>query len=70
MGSIAGFLAYNVEASPPGLHPAPSGHLALWESLVVDTIQRRAVEMIQQRWTDKMLRMVARALAEVARQDM
>lgn len=69
MDNIAGFLAYDVQASPPGLSPAPSGRLALWEALVVEAVQYRAAFKIQHVWRQKLERAVARALAEVARRD-
>ncbi|CAM9231022.1 unnamed protein product, partial [Hapterophycus canaliculatus] len=67
MGNIAGCMALNIQALPPGIHPAPSGHFALWETLVMEVVRTRAVVMIQQQWRKKMERAVARALAHVAR---
>lgn len=65
---IAGFMtSHDVLASPPGLHPAPSGPAALWEILVLDIVRARAAEMIQQEWRKKIERAVARALAQAAR---
>ncbi|CAM9304017.1 unnamed protein product, partial [Ectocarpus sp. 12 AP-2014] len=65
--NIAGFMAYNVQAFPPGIHPPPSGRFALWERLIVDAVRTRAVTKIQLEWRKKMERAVARALAHVAR---
>lgn len=70
IANIAGFMAYNVQAFPPGIHPAPSGRFALWERLIVDAVRTRAVTKIQQEWRKKMERVVARALAHVARLEM
>ncbi|CAM9115968.1 unnamed protein product [Ectocarpus sp. 13 AM-2016] len=70
IANIAGFMAYNVQAFPPGIHPPPSGRFALWERLVVDAVQTRAVTKIQLEWRKKMERAVARALAHVARLQM
>lgn len=70
MANVAGFMAYNVRGAPPGLHPAPSRRLALWDTLVVDAIQNRAATMIQQQWRKKLERAIARALAHVARLQM
>lgn len=69
MASIAGFLAYNVQALPPGIHPAPSGVLALWEIILTDTVKCRAIEMIQKVWRDKMMRVVAKVQVGMAQKE-
>lgn len=70
MADVAGFLAYNVHGNPPGMHPPPSGHLSLWATGVTATIRRRAAEAIQRRWRDRVMRIVAWAKADFARQEM
>ncbi|CAN0018446.1 unnamed protein product [Ectocarpus sp. 6 AP-2014] len=70
IANIAGFMTYNVQAFPPGIHPPPSGRFALWERLIVDAVRARAVTKIQLEWRKKMERAVARALAHVARLQM
>ncbi|CAB1113397.1 unnamed protein product [Ectocarpus sp. CCAP 1310/34] len=70
IANIAGLMAYNVQAFPPGIHPPPAGRFALWERLIVDAIRTRAVTKIQLEWRKKMERAVARAFAHVARLQM
>lgn len=70
MANIAGFMAHNVRGSPPGLHPAPSRRLALWDTVIVGIVRIRAAALIQQQWRNKMERTVARALAHEARLQM
>lgn len=70
IANIAGFMAYDVQSFPPGIHPPPSGRFALWERLIVDAVRTRAVTKIQLEWRKKMERAVARALAHVARLQM
>lgn len=70
IATIAGFLAYDVHGSPPGLYPAPSGELALWEMSIRDTVRQRAAYRLQQAWKDKVLRVASRAIADQAREEM
>lgn len=70
MQAIADFLAHEVKGYPTGISTATSGISTLWETLMMDAVRGRAVEVLQRKWRDRLLWMVARAQADVVRQKM